>query len=145
MILVDANLLLYAYGSRSPHHAAARRWVEEAFSGAEPVGIPWMTALAFLRISTNPRMSGSVLSIAEAVSIVREWFARPNVVVVHPSDRHWEVLERLLIDGQVRGPLVSDAHVAALAIEHGATLFSSDRDFTRFGGLDLVNPLNADG
>lgn len=141
MKLVDANLLLYAYGSRSPHHTAARRWLEQAFSGVEPVGIPWVTVLAFLRISTNPRLSGTVLSMADAVSIVREWFARPNVVVVHPSDQHWEVLARLLIDGQVRGPLVSDAHLAALAVEQGATLYSSDRDFARFPGLDVVNPI----
>lgn len=141
MILVDANVLLYAYGSKSPHHAAARRWLERVFSAAEPVGLAWVSVLAFLRIATNPRLGGGTISMSDAAAIVSEWLERPTITLLGPTERHWEVLERLLDDGQVRGPLVTDAHLAALAIEHGATLCSTDRDFARFPGLTVVNPL----
>lgn len=141
MILVDANLLLYAYDSTSPYHASARDWIEEVMSGAEPFGLAWITITAFLRIATNPRAFEKPLSIAEAAGIVSEWLELPTVHVVEPGERHWEILQELLLSGQCRGPLVMDAHLAALAIEHGLTLCSNDRDFSRFPRLRVSNPV----
>ena len=141
MIVVDANLLLYAYDASSAAHDAARAWLEETLSSSDPVGLPWATLLAFLRISTNPRALTRPLSMAEASAIVDAWLSQPCVTIAEPGERHWEVLAGLLAAGQVRGPLVSDAHLAALAIEHGATLATTDRDFARFDGLRTSNPL----
>jgi hypothetical protein len=142
MILVDANLLLYAYNSSSEHHHPARRWWEAALSKPrQPVALAWVTILAFLRISTNPRAFPSPYSPAEAASFVSEWLAVPTVGVLNPGERHWQILSELLPAAQVRGALVTDAHLAALAIEHGAVLCTTDRDFTRFTGLKTANPL----
>ena len=143
MILIDANLLLYAYLSQSEWHVAARAWIEEVFSSARPVRLAWVTILAFLRISTHSRLTGRPLEMREAVHTVNEWFSRPTVGILSPAERHWEILSVLLADAQVRGPLTTDAHLAALAIEHGATLCTCDRDFTRFRGLNLLNPLES--
>lgn len=143
MILVDANLLLYAYDSGSEHHAVARRWIEEAFSAPQPVRLAWVTVLAFLRITTNPRLRAQPFTPAEAVSIVDEWLSLPNVAILKPGERHWSILRGLLPESQARGPLAMDAHLAALAIEHGATLCTTDRDFTRFAALRVANPLTA--
>ncbi len=142
MILIDANVLLYAYDETSARHAMARAWLESVFSSPEPVGLSWVTLLAFLRIGTDPRAVRRPLSPVEASAIVGSWLQRPNVNVLQPTERHWVVLSRLLTDGQARGPLVMDADLAALAIEHGATLCTVDRDFSRFPGLDVVNPLD---
>jgi toxin-antitoxin system PIN domain toxin len=141
MILVDANLLLYAYGASSPHHETARRWLEETFSRPEPVRLAWVTILAFLRISTHPRMHGDPFPMAEAAAIVGEWLQQPNVGLLQPGERHWAILNQLLRTFQIRGSLVTDAHLAALAIEHGATLCTNDRDFSRFEGLRVEYPL----
>jgi hypothetical protein len=141
VILIDANLLLYAYDSSSTHHESARRFLEGAFAGYQPVCMAWATVLAFLRISTNPRLQQQVFSLAEAISIVEEWLTQPNFSLLAPGDRHWRILAGLLPEAQARGPLVMDADLAALAIEHGATLYSNDRDFSRFPGLKHVNPL----
>lgn len=143
MILIDANLLLYAYDAASPHHAAARRWLVDLLSRPEPVGLPWLTVLAFLRIATNPRAFASPLAIEEAAQVVSEWLALPNIVTLGPGERHWEILKGLLGAAQARGPLVMDAHLAALAREHGAVLATTDRDFARFPGLHWRNPLEA--
>ena len=141
MILVDANLLIYAHDSASAHHEVARGWLEEALSKPEQVGLAWVVILAFLRIATNRRLRPNAPSIAEAVEIVTGWLERPTVALVHPGERHWEILRNLLEEGQAPGPLVMDAHLAALAIEHGATLATTDKDFTRFPGLRVFNPL----
>jgi uncharacterized protein len=141
VILIDVNLLLYSHDSVSPHHAVARAWLETTFSDSEQVGLAWLTVVAFLRISTARRALGHPLSVAEATAIVSEWFDRPFVSLVHPGERHWEILQRLLQEGQAAGPLVTDAHLAALAIEHRATLATTDRDFARFPGLRVLNPL----
>jgi toxin-antitoxin system PIN domain toxin len=141
MILIDANLLLYAYDSSSPHHATAKKWLERVFSRPEPAGIAWNTILAFLRIATNPRAMEYPLSISEAAEIVAEWISLPMVQVVGPTDRHWDILKGLLAEAQARGPLVMDAELAALAIEHGLMLCTNDRDFSRFPGLHVHNPL----
>ena len=143
MILVDTNLLLYAYDVSSEHHEAARRWVERAFSGPDPAALAWVTLLAFLRISTNLRVYDAPLSIGEAVEIIGEWLSRPTVTIVEPGERHWTILSSLLTAGQARGPLVMDAYLAALAIEHGLTLCTNDRDFTRFPNLRWLNPLES--
>lgn len=143
MTLIDANLLLYAYNSSSEHHHRARGWLEEVLSKPEPVRLAWVSILAFLRIGTNSRAFESPLSTAEAISIVSEWLAQPALAILDPGERHWTILKDLLPQAQARGPLVMDAHLAALALEHGAILCTSDRDFARFPGLQMVNPLDA--
>jgi len=141
VILVDANLLLFAYDAASEHHARARTWLEDVLSGSDPVGFAWVTLLAFLRIATNPRALARPLTLAEATAIVSSWLGQPCVSLLQPGERHWEILSGLLEPAQARGPLVMDAHLAALAMEHGAVLASNDRDFARFDGLQIVNPL----
>ena len=141
MILVDANLLLYAYLSQSEHHRAARQWIEATFSGTRPVRLAWVTILAFLRVSTHARLSGQPLAMRDAARVVGEWLDRPSLGVLSPGERHWSILSGLLAEAQVRGALTTDAHLAALAIEYGATLCTCDKDFTRFRGLNLLNPL----
>lgn len=141
MILVDANLLLYAYHPKAEQHEAARAWLEAALSGSPFVRFAWLTLWAFLRISTNPRAFERPLSASEAGAAVSSWLAQPGVGIVEPGERHWEILQKLMKSGQTSGPLVMDAVLAALAIEHGATLHTTDRDFTRFAGLKWTNPL----
>lgn len=141
MILIDANLLLYACDDHSPHHSAARLWFERTLSGPEPVVLSWTVILAFLRLATDPRVFQRPLSILQASGIIASWLEGSRLTVLQPEDRHWEILRRTLIDGQAAGKLVMDAHLAALAIEHGATLASADRDFARFPELKLLNPL----
>lgn len=141
MILVDANLLIYAYHEASAQHRAARQWLESVLSGSELVRFPWLTIWAFLRIVTNPRIFNYPLSAQEASAAVDSWLSEPIAGVLQPSDRYWEILGELLRKHQITGPLVTDAAIAALAIEHGATLHSTDQDFTRFAGLKWRNPL----
>ena len=141
MMLVDANLLLYAYDPRSEHHAASKAWVESALSGSQLVRFAWMTLWAFLRISTNPQVYESPLSIAEADRAVSSWLAQPVAGILEPGERHWDILRRLATDGQAAGALMMDAALAAVAVEHGATLYTTDRDFARFSELKWTNPL----
>lgn len=143
MILIDANLLLYAYDSLSEYHQSARDWLTAAFAKPEQVGLAWVTILAFLRIATNPRMRAQRYTSREAMGVVGEWLDRPHVSIVQPTERHWQILRELVPAAQVRGPLMMDAHLAALAVEHGAVLYSYDQDFSRFKGLRWVNPLAA--
>jgi uncharacterized protein len=144
MILVDANLLIYAYNPAAEQHAAAKRWLETVIAGRTPVRLAWVTVLAFVRIMTHPQVFRRPFSIQEAVEAVDSWLAQPSVAMIGPSDDHWSVLRQLLLNGQASGPLSTDAHLAALAVEHGATLFTTDRDFARFPGLAFVNPLEPD-
>ncbi|MGA2183908.1 MAG: type II toxin-antitoxin system VapC family toxin [Bryobacteraceae bacterium] len=141
MIVLDANILLYAYDSVSPHHAKARTWVESTLSSEEAVGLPWQTAAAFLRISTNPRLPGERFTLEEAVRVVDQWFEQPNVRLLAPGDGHWSLFRQMSIEGQARGPLITDAQLAALTIEYGGILHTTDRDFARFPGLRWTNPL----
>ena len=143
MILIDANLLLYAYDPDSPQHGAARQWLEGVLSGHDIVRFAWVTLWAFIRISTPPRVFQQPLSATEAHRIVASWLEQPNVTIVEPGERHGEILGQLLKDGQSNGPLVMDAALAAIAIEHGAMLCTSDRDFTRYPDLQSRNPLDA--
>ncbi|MBN1946688.1 MAG: type II toxin-antitoxin system VapC family toxin [Bradymonadales bacterium] len=142
MILVDANLLLYAYDAASPRHDAARQWWERCLSGDRLVRLSWLTVLAFLRIATHPRVFMEPMTVEEAVEHIRSWLARPIVGMLEPTARHWEILEQCLQNSQASGNLVMDAHLAALAIEHGAILCSTDRDFSRFADLTWKNPLH---
>jgi toxin-antitoxin system PIN domain toxin len=143
VILLDANLLIYAVDRDSPKHAPARRWLEEALSGAESVGIPWIVALAFIRITTHPSVMRRPLSAETAIGYVDSWLAQPFAKLVGPGDNHWQILRNLLLASGSAGNLTSDAHVAALAIEHGATVASADHDFRRFAGVTHLDPLTA--
>ena len=142
MILADANLLLYAYNTSAAENEIARAWLEESLSRTELFGLSWQTITAFIRIGTNPRAFDRPLTTKEATAAVAAWIEQPMVRILSPGQGHWEIFERLLIEGQVRGPLVMDAHLAALAIEHGAVLYTTDRDFARFPGLKVANPLS---
>ncbi|SRR6266536_4360135 len=141
MILIDANLLLYAYDSSSDQHAQSRRWLQTILSQPEPVGLPWASLLAFIRISTSGRALRYPLSIKEALAVVSDWLSAPNVHTINPTERHFQILANLLLSGQASGALATDAHLATLAIEHGATLCTNDRDFARFPALRVANPL----
>ena len=141
MIVLDANILLYAYDSDSDQHAKARAWVEQTFSGASPVGLPWQTVTAFVRIVTNPRLSGKRFTPADVIEIVDQWVNQPNLRLLAPGDHHWSFLRQMIMDGQARGPLVTDAQLAAITIEYGGVLHTTDRDFSRFPGLRWKNPL----
>lgn len=143
MIIVDANVLLYAHDSSSPRHAAASTWFMATIDSPEQVGFGLVTVLAFIRIATDPRIVSRPLPAAEAISIVEEWLRRPNVSLLAPSARHWQILTEQVDRGQAKGPLMMDAHLAALAIEHGAVLATADRDFRRFPGLRTIDPTAA--
>ena len=140
MIAVDANLLIYAHVQDFGQHCAAREWLDGQLSGETRVGLPWPSLLAFLRIVTNPRIFAHPESINDAWSQVNAWLQASVAFVPLPTPRHADVLSGLIsvVD---RAPLVPDAHLATLAIEHGLTLYSCDRDFARFPGLRWVNPL----
>ena len=141
MKLVDANLLLYAHDPRSAQHEASRAWLEATLSDTDLVRFAWMTLWAFLRIATNPRVYEQPLSAEEATAHVSSWLAQPMTGVLEPGERHVEILQGLMRVGQTTGPLVMDAALAAIAIEHGATLYTTDRDFARFPGLKWKNPI----
>ena len=141
MTILDANILLYAYNADASHHLETRRWLEQQLDAVDPIGIPWVTLWGFLRISTNPRLTRVALGTEEAFQAVRELLNHTQVTVVEPGPRHAEILEQLVHHGRATGPRVTDAALAALAIEHGATLASTDRDFSRFPNLRWINPL----
>jgi toxin-antitoxin system PIN domain toxin len=139
--LVDANVLLYAVDAGSPHHEVAESWLERQLSGSETFAFTWVVLLAFIRLVTNPRVFENPLSGEEALDLVDSWLAQPNATVLHPTDRHSQLLRELLTPLGTAGNLTSDAHLAALAIEHGAELCSGDADFGRFAGVQWTNPL----
>ena len=138
MKLVDANVLLHAANADAREHASARKWIEAAFLGAEPIGFAWIALLAFIRVSTRRGLLARPLRIADAFGVVEDWLRAHNAVVVHPGEDHAAILRSLLEPVGTAGNLTSDAHLAALAIEHGAELVSFDRDFNRFEGLRTV-------
>lgn len=141
MTVLDANILLYAYNADAPEHAGAAAWLEAAMAGPETVALPWLVVWAFLRLSTNPRVWPNPKTAAEAFGIVKELLALPGVVLLGPGERHMETLEALVTRSKATGPLLTDAVLAAMAMENGATLASTDRDFSRFENLRWVNPL----
>ena len=141
MILIDANILLYAENSLHPRNRKARTWWDGKLSGSRSVCLCWTVLSAFIRIGTNPRVFEHPLSLEQAVARVQSWLEQPCTRVVRPTDRHWSVFQQMLSDGQAVANLVTDAHLAALAIEHGCELASTDSDFARFSRLKWINPL----
>jgi toxin-antitoxin system PIN domain toxin len=138
--VVDANVLPYAVDEDSPNHAAAHAWLDEALAGAEPIAFAWVVLLAFLRLSTHPSLAAQPLTLDQATEQLEEWLGEPPALVVHPTDRHVSLLRGLLTPLGTAANLVSDAHLAALALEHGAGIVSFDRDFQRFEGVAWSQP-----
>lgn len=143
MILVDANILLYAEDESSPFNTGARQWWDSQLSASTPVCLCWEVITAFIRIGSNPRVFQQPLSIEEATSRVESWLLQPCVRLIAPTSRHWSLFQQLLTAGKATGNLVMDAHLAALAIEHGCALYSTDADFSRFPRLRWKNPLRS--
>jgi toxin-antitoxin system PIN domain toxin len=144
VILVDANILLYAEDSLNPRQKTAREWWDGQLSATSPVCLCWLVINAFIRIGTNPRVFEHPLSVKQAISRVQDWLDQPCTRLIHPTERHWVVFQEMLTAGQASANLVPDAHLAALAIEHGCALYSSDSDFSRFPRLKWRNPLAKD-
>jgi toxin-antitoxin system PIN domain toxin len=140
--VLDLNILLYAINRDSPRHAAARTWLERTMSGEETVAIPWIVILGFLRLTTNRHVFPHSMSTGEACAVIDGWFLQEAVVVLNAGDEHWPTLKRLLLDTGTAGNLTSDVHLAALALENGAELCSTDADFGRFTHLRWTNPLS---
>ena len=143
MTLVDANVLLYAYDSESPHHAPAREWFAAELSSGRPVRLALITLLAFVRIATDRRVFTRPLPPVEACALIESWLDQSNVRLLQPGSRTWKLLAGICEAGQARGAMVMDAHLAALALEHGACIATTDRDFTRFRGVEILNPIEA--
>lgn len=141
MRLLDLNILLYAINADSPLHGRAKRWLNATFTGTDPVALAWVVVLGFLRIATSRRVFARPMEPDAAVAIVDGWFARPNVIRLDPGPGHWHILRSLVADAGFAGTLTTDAHLAALAIEHGCELCSTDADFGRFDHLRWTNPL----
>ena len=141
MKVVDLNLLLYAVNRDSEKHAAAKAWLEDTLSAVERVALPWVVLLGFIRVVTHPQVLRRPLKADEALAVVDSWLAQPQVIPLYPGEEHWRILRSLLADAGTAGNLTTDAHLAALAIEHGAELCSTDGDFARFSRLRWVNPL----
>jgi toxin-antitoxin system PIN domain toxin len=139
--LPDVNLLLYGLDEASPFHARARPWLEQVLSGTEPVGFAWSVLLAFVRLSTRAQLFANPLSPGEAFDVIDGWLAQPCALLLNPTERHLAVLRGLVEPLGTAGNLTSDAHLAALAIEHGGEVCSADTDFARFRGLRWRNPL----
>ena len=135
MVIVDANVLLYAVDSASRQHQAARSWLDAALAGAEAVGFAWVALLAFLRIGTNPTILPNPMTVEEATDQLERWLGAPAAVVAQPTPRHAALLHGLLRQTGTGGNLVTDAHLATLAVEHAADIVSYDRGFARFPGV----------
>jgi toxin-antitoxin system PIN domain toxin len=135
VVVVDANVLLYAVDTASAHHEPSLTWLDQALGGTEAVGLSWVALLAFIRIGTNPSILPRPMTTDEATSQVEAWLGAPAAVVLHPTARHPAVLRGLLRETGTAGNLTTDAHLAALAVEHGADIISYDRDFARFSGI----------
>ena len=141
MILVDANLLIYAHVDTFAQHALARNWLDDRLNGAAPVGLPWPSLLGFLRVTTNPRVFERPAPMSQAWRQVQAWLDCERAWIPSPTERHREILDAVLEAAGVQANLVPDAHLAALALEHGLVLCSTDGDFARFAGLRWENPL----
>jgi uncharacterized protein len=142
LILIDANILIYAYSSSSPHHLLAKDWLEDAINQRLEIGLPWVVLLAFMRIMTSKLPFKITYSREEVIQVIDDLLTQSNVTVLEPSGNHWSVLKNTLVTGQVSRNLFNDAHLAALSIEHEATICSTDLDFSRFDGLRLINPIS---
>ena len=133
MIVVDANILLYATDAQSPRHEPARRWLEDALNGREEIGFPLVALLAFVRLSTDIRAFALPLEPREAVGTVESWLSLPPARLVSPTPKHWETLAEVASGARAKGPDITEAHLATLAREHGATICTTDRGFARYG------------
>lgn len=142
MKVVDLNVLLYVVNENAPHHQALLSWWESAVNGDESIGLPWVVLLGFLRIATNPKIFPNPLAPATAISKIDAWLSLGNTYLVTEKEEHWEILRTLVADAGTAGNLTTDAHLASLAISHGAVLVSCDRDFARFRGLRWENPID---
>jgi toxin-antitoxin system PIN domain toxin len=143
MIVPDINILVHAYNLEAREHKPARLWWENTLGSAEPVGLPWVSILGFIRVTTLPRLTKRPLYPREATGYVKGWLAGPNVSIITPGETHAQLLFNLLEELGTAGSLTTDAHLAALAIEYRADLASTDTDFARFRGLRWFNPLEA--
>ena len=135
MVIVDANVLLYAVDSTAAHHERSRSWLDASLAGAEAVGFAWVALLAFLRISTNPSIFSAPMTADDALVQIEAWLGAPAAIVAHPTTRHARVLAGLVRASGTGGNLTTDAHLAALAVEHDGEIVSYDRDFARFSGV----------
>jgi toxin-antitoxin system PIN domain toxin len=140
VLIADANVLLYAVNRSDERNSACRRWIEGALTGSETVGLPWQVLLAFVRLTTRVGLFPQPLAAGDAVGTVQAWLSQPAAVVPAPTSRHLDVLAGLLAGTGTGGNLVSDAHLAALAVEHDATIVTYDRDFGRFAGVRWTEP-----
>jgi toxin-antitoxin system PIN domain toxin len=143
VILPDLNLLLYAYNAHMPQHAAARAWWETVINGDELIGLPFEVAYGFIRIATNTRLGVARVPLKDARRVVEEWLQLPQVRTLSPSVQHFTRVMELMTVTMAAAPILSDAVLAAYAIENRARLFTNDSDFARFPGLDWENPLQA--
>lgn len=133
MKVVDTNVLIYAVNEDARHYEAARSWLARGLTGLEPIGLPWVVLLGFVRIVTNSRILPNPLGVRDAMGLVESWVSLPSTLIVEPTPRHTAVLRGLLETTGTAGNLTTDAHIAALALEHGATVVTYDRDFQRYG------------
>lgn len=141
MIILDANILIYAKIPQFPQHATIAKWVEAEYNKTEPVGVPWISIWAFMRITTNQRIWPKSVPISEIFSAARDWTTNPNTRLLHPGPRHLQLAEELVLASGMTGAKITDAVLAAITIEHDGTLASTDSDFQRFPGLRYINPL----
>ncbi len=142
MKIVDLNILIYAINRDAPPHEKARRWLEEVLSEEEPFGIPWVVIIGFLRITTNSRIMPKPLPTETALEIVEDWLNLPIVHIISPSEHHWNIFRKIIEPLGAFGNITTDAHIAALAVENGGTLYSTDNDFSRFQFVKWINPLD---
>ena len=141
MKILDLNVLIYAHDTSSPRHESCNRWLELQLGSAETTAFAWSVVIGFVRLTTNPRVVASPLAVSAALDVVRGWFEQPGATIANPTDRHLSILHDLLDSVGTAGNLVSDAHLAALAIEHGAQVVTCDLDFRRFPGIEIVDPV----
>jgi uncharacterized protein len=142
MTLVDLTLLIAAVNSRAPKHKGARSWWEEKLNGTQEVGLSWLVVLGFIRLTTNPKVMPNPLLLADAIAVVDEWLARPNVKMLQVTPQHWNILQNMLHAVGHGAALTMEAHLACLAIEHDAEIATADEDFSHFPGLKWRNPLD---
>lgn len=141
MILTDANLLIYAYNEFAPEHRAARTWLRQSLASVQPLAFSWIAIMAFVRVSTNKKIFTKPYSTDEAYDVVANWLSAPKSLILTPGDEHLKIVKRLANESGVYGSTLTDAHIAALAIEHGVTLATTDSDFAQFAELQWFNPL----
>ena len=145
MIIPDINLLLYAYDESSPYHDGAKKWLSKLLDGTEEVGLPLVSVLGFIRLASNPKVFETPIAPQSACEITQSWLATPAAALLEPGAKHLQILSELFAKTHATSALTTDAHLAALAIEHHGTIHSNDNDFGRFPGLDWVNPLEEQG